>query len=147
MSSAIDLYDALLNAESDRERARILANAFDALEERFPALGDLATRTDLSETELRLRKEIEQVRKEIEQVRRETEQIRGEIKALELKLSKEIEEVRGEVKALELKTTKEIEQLRVDLAETKVSILRWVAGFILAQGAGIVWVILRVSGH
>ncbi len=83
VTSAVDLYDKLLNATDERTRARILAEAFEALEERFPNLSETATRRELSETELRLTKEIEQ--------------IRGEIKELELKLTREIEQVRVEL--------------------------------------------------
>ncbi len=136
ITSAVDLYDKLLSATDDRARARILAEAFEALEERFPNLADAATRRDLSETELRLTKEIEQVR--------------GEIKDTELKLTKEIEQVRGEIKGTELKLTREIEQLRAELgmriAEAKASTIRWVAGLLFAQFAGLVWVILRTAG-
>ena len=65
VTSALDLYDKLLNATDDKTRARVLAEAFDALEERFPNLAETATRRDLSETELRLTTEIEYVRAEL----------------------------------------------------------------------------------
>jgi len=64
-SSVLDLYDRLRTAPDDETRARIIAEAFETLEERYPHLGDMATRTNLSETELRLIKEIEQVRAEL----------------------------------------------------------------------------------
>ena len=74
-ASAVELYDQLANAPDERTRARILARAFEALEARYPHIQDLATRTHLSETELKLTKEIERVRadltKEIAQVRAE----------------------------------------------------------------------------
>ncbi len=65
VTSALDLHDKLLSATDDKARARILAEAFEALEERFPNLAETATRRDLSETELKLTKEIEQVRVEL----------------------------------------------------------------------------------
>ena len=68
-ASVIDLYDQLTNAPDDRARARILAQAFEALESRYPHISELATRTHLSETELKLTKEIEQVRLEVARVR------------------------------------------------------------------------------
>ncbi len=104
VTSALDLYDKLLNATDDKTRARILAEAFEALEERFPNLAETATRRDLSETELRLLKEIEQVR--------------SELKEAELKLTKEIEQVQAELKV-------DIERVRVELAERHASWLRW----------------------
>ena len=79
MSSVIDLYERLATAEDDKTRARIVAEAFEELENRYPHLSETATRTDLSETELRLTKEIEQLRTEIEKIRTETEKIRGEV--------------------------------------------------------------------
>jgi len=103
--SVIELYEKLSTAPDDKTRARIIAEAFEALEERYPNLSDIATRQNLRETELRLLKEIEQVRLEIEQVRseltKEIEQVRGE-------LTKEIEQVRSDL-------TREIEQTRADL--------------------------------
>ena len=68
----LDIYDRLTQAADDRARARIIAEAFAQSEERYPHLPELVTRTHLSETELRLIKEIEQVR--------------GEVKALEVRL-------------------------------------------------------------
>ncbi|HHB12795.1 MAG TPA: hypothetical protein ENK62_06315 [Chromatiales bacterium] len=65
VTSALDLHDKLLSATDDKARARILAEAFEALEERFPNLAETATRRDLSETELKLTQEIEQVRVEL----------------------------------------------------------------------------------
>jgi hypothetical protein len=81
MTSSVALYEALTSATDDRARARVIAEAFERLEERYPHLPDLATQAHLRETELRLQKEIEVVRREIEGVRREIEQIRAELKA------------------------------------------------------------------
>ncbi|MGQ9686646.1 MAG: hypothetical protein ACUVT2_10130 [Thiobacillaceae bacterium] len=122
-ASVIDLYDQLTNAPDDRARARILAQAFEALESRYPHISELATRTHLSETELKLTKEIEQVR--------------AELKETELKLTKEIEQVRAEL-------TKEIEKVRLEIAKvradlgrdierTRSSILLWSFGFWITQ--------------
>ncbi|MFW6178785.1 MAG: hypothetical protein ACOC43_10550 [Desulfohalobiaceae bacterium] len=82
-ASIIDLYDSLLAAEDDRARARIIANAFERLEDRYPEIKDMVTASDLRETELRLQKEIEQVRadlsKEIEQTRLRIEEVRSDL--------------------------------------------------------------------
>ncbi len=153
-ASVIDLYEQLASAPDDKARARIIAQAFEALAERYPNLAEAATRTDLSETELRLAKEIEQVRLQTEQVRadltKEIEQVRGEIKETELKLTREIEQVRADL-------TKEIERVRSELRQTaadlavriersKAETVRWVAGLWLAQTALIAWLILRATG-
>jgi hypothetical protein len=65
MSAALRLYEQLTEAKDDKTRARLIAEAFDELEARFPQLTDLATQGHLRESELRLQKEIEQVRADI----------------------------------------------------------------------------------
>jgi hypothetical protein len=94
MGSVVELYEALASAPDERARARVIAEAFERLEERYPHLPDLVTRQHLAETELRLQKEIELVRKETAQIRAELdvriEQLRGEVKT-------EIEQLRGEM--------------------------------------------------
>jgi hypothetical protein len=77
MGTVVELYEALASAPDERARARVIAEAFERLEERYPHLPDLATRQHLRETELRLLKEIEQLRGE---VRVEIERLRGEVK-------------------------------------------------------------------
>lgn len=78
----MELYEALRSAETDEDRARVIANAFEELEARFPNLSDMATNSALRETELRLMREIEELRKEIADVRKETADIRKDIAGL-----------------------------------------------------------------
>ncbi len=61
MSAALELYTQLTEATDDKTRARLIADAFDALETRFPQITDLATQGHLRESELRLQKEIKEV--------------------------------------------------------------------------------------
>ena len=123
MTSIVELYEALTSAEDDRARARVIAEAFERLEDRYPHLPELATQGHLRETELRLQKEIEQVRLEIAQVRGEVEKVRGETREIEGRLRLELEKVRGEI------------------AEAKAGIIRWTVGWtgglLLAQ-AGLI---------
>ena len=116
MTSVVELYEALTSAEDDRARARVIAEAFERLEDRYPHLPELATQGHLRETELRLQKEIEQVRGEVEKARGETREIEGRLRL-------ELEKVRGEI------------------AEAKAGIIRWTvgwtAGLLLAQ-AGLI---------
>ena len=65
MGSVVELYEALASAPDERARARVIAAAFERLEERYPHLPDLVTHQQLRETELRLQKEIEQVRTDL----------------------------------------------------------------------------------
>ena len=76
MASAVEFYEALASAPDDRARARVIAEAFERLEERYPHLPELATQQHLRETELRLQREIEQVRADLTL---QIEQPRGEV--------------------------------------------------------------------
>lgn len=109
MSSVVELYEALASAPDDRARARVIAEAFERLEERYPHLPDLATQQHLRETELRLQREIEQVRANLTL---QLEQLRGEVKT-------EIEQLRGEVKT--------------DIERSRNSLLAWLVPLMFAQ--------------
>jgi hypothetical protein len=123
MNSSVALYEALTTAPDERARARVIAEAFERLEERYPHLPELATQGNVRESELRLQKEIEEVRAEIERVR------------AELKL--DIEQVRGALRESELRLLKEIEQVRGEVARTKVDLLKWIVPLMFAQVAAI----------
>ncbi|BCU07715.1 DUF1640 domain-containing protein [Allochromatium tepidum] len=116
--SVIELYDKLRTAPDETTRARLIAEAFEAFESRYPHFQELATRTHLSETELRLQKEIElvrsELRKEIEQVRLQTEQVRSELK--------------------------------IELANVKASLLKWSFLFWLTQFSAILLLLFRLQG-
>lgn len=71
----------------DRERAKVIAEALETIQDNYPNLAYTATQRDLSETELRLTKEIEVVRSDLT---KEIELVHSEIKETELKLTKEI---------------------------------------------------------
>jgi hypothetical protein len=116
MTSVVALYDALSSAPDERTRARVIAEAFERLEDRYPHLPDLATQAHVRESELRLQKEIEQVR--------------AELRATELRLQKEIEQVRADLKL-------DIEQLRGEVARAKIDLLKWLVPLMLAQVAAI----------
>jgi len=109
MSAALRLYEQLTEAKDDKTRARLIAEAFDELEDRFPQLADLATQGHVRESELRLQKEIKEVegrlRKEITEVEG---RLRKEITEVEGRLRKEIEQIRLETKALEVRLTQAI---------------------------------------
>ncbi|HYN79514.1 MAG TPA: DUF1640 domain-containing protein [Lamprocystis sp. (in: g-proteobacteria)] len=138
MLSTVALYDALATAPDERARARVIADAFERLEERYPHLPDLTTQGHVREAELRLLKEIEQVR--------------GELRATELRLQKEIEQVRADLKAdiehlradlkadiehLRADLTLDIERLRGEVARGKIDLLKWIVPLMFAQVAAI----------
>jgi chromosome segregation ATPase len=130
-NSAVELYEALTSAPDDKTRARLIAEAFERLDERYPHLKEVATQAHLRETELRLLKEIEQVRREIQQARAD---LRLEIEQLRSELKGDIEQLRAELKG-------DIEQLRgevrTQIAQAKVDLLKWVVPLMLAQVAAI----------
>jgi hypothetical protein len=109
MASVVEFYEALASAPDDRARARVIAEAFERVEERYPHLPDLATQQHLRETELRLQREIEQVRADLTL---QIEQLRGQVRT-------QIEQLRGEMKT-------EIERSRNTL-------LAWLIPLMFAQ--------------
>ena len=128
--SVIDVYEQLLSAPDDKTRARIIATAFERLEDRYPELKDLATATGVRETELRLLKEIEKIRQETQQIRADMhkfeqqvradmhqseQQIQANMHAMEQQIRKEIEQIRADMHTMEQKISKDIEQIRADM--------------------------------
>jgi predicted phage-related endonuclease len=109
MSAALRLYEQLTEAKDDKTRARLIAEAFDELEDRFPQLADLATEGHVRESELRLQKEIKEVegrlRKEIEVVRKEIKEVEGRLRKEIEAVRKETEQIRLETKTLEVRLT------------------------------------------
>jgi hypothetical protein len=111
--SVIDVYEQLLSAPDDKTRARIIATAFERLEDRYPELKDLATATGVRETELRLLKDIELIRQD-------TQQIRADIHAMEQKIGKEIEQIRADMHKFE-------QQIRADMQQTELRLQKEMA--------------------
>jgi predicted transposase YbfD/YdcC len=106
------------------------------------------TRKEIKELDVKMTQEISNVRKEIKELdvkmTQEISNVRKEIKELDVKLTKEIKELdvklTKEIKELDVKMTqeisnvrKEIKDLDVKLGNTKVEIIKWVAGMMLAQ--------------
>ena len=127
MTSSVALYEALTTAPDERTRARVIAEAIERLEERYPHLPDLATQGHVREAELRLQKEIEQVRAELREtelrLKKEIEQVRAELKA-------DIEQIRAALRETELRLQKEITHIKLDL-------LKWLVPLMFAQVAAI----------
>ena len=118
--SSYDTSRGLINAiltndkMAEEEKSELIANVMNEFKVEYPELKYHATKQDVTETELRLTKEIENTRKEIKELdlklTQEIENTRKEIKELDLKLTQEIENTRKEIKELDVKLTKEIEQ-------------------------------------
>lgn len=114
----IQVYDLLSRpGVDDRERAKIIAEALETVQQNYPDLGNTATKRDLSETELRLMAEIEKTRERIEKTNERIEVLRAETKETELRLMGEIEKTRLEIKDVELRLTEAIGAVRLDLTK------------------------------
>jgi len=129
---ALHLYEKLNEAPDDKARSKAIVEAFSELEERHPNLREVATRHNLSETELRLQKEIEQTRLEIKTVeanlQKEIEKTRFEIKTVEANLQLEIKTVEANLQKEIEKTRIEIKQIEVNFSKTVHQQTLWVIG-------------------
>jgi phage host-nuclease inhibitor protein Gam len=135
MNSAVELYEALASAPDDKTRARLIAEAFERLEERYPHLPDLATQGHVRESELRVQRDIERVRAELmAEIERVRAELMAEIEHVRAELKVEIERVRAELKT-------DIAQLRAelktDIAQVKADLLKWLVPLMFAQVAAI----------
>ena len=161
MPGAVDLYYELTHAPDEESRARLIANALERVESRFAALDEVATRTDLSETELRLQREIEQLRREMHEIDGRTQtqlkemdgriqaqlkemdgRIQAQLKEMDGRLQQEIEQLRTEMHEIDGRTQtqlkemdgrlqRELEQLRAEMSATKGEIIKWTAGMLV----------------
>ena len=123
------LRSARHTAPDDKTRAKLIAEAIERLEERYPHLPDLTTRAHLRETELCLRNEIGQVHSDL---KTQIEQVRSELKT-------EIEQLRSEFKTEIEQIRSEIEQVRSELktkiANIKLDLIKWIVPMMFAQVA------------
>jgi len=109
-----DIIQAILsNPKLSEEEKSILVEEFiNEIKREYPDLKYHATKQDVSETELKLTKEI---------------------KEIEANLTKDIENVRKEVKEIEANLTKEIENTRKEIKETKFTMIKWSFIFWISQ--------------
>jgi len=154
---SLKILEALMQKDlTDEDRAKIIAEGFAEFENRYPNLQNVSTKTDLSETELRLIREIQDIKLDIKGLDNKTSK---EIKELDNKLSKEIKELDNklskEMKELDNKLSKEMKELDLrisdvkfelskeikeldnklskEIQESKNSTIKWVAGLMFAQ--------------
>ena len=149
-----DIIKAILTNPSidDEQKSALVEELINELKREYPELKYHATKSDikevekkLSQTELKLIKEIEQTRKEIKEIElkltQEIEQTRKEIKEVDAKLTKEIKEIEArlmkEIKELDLKLSKEIK-------ETKFTMLKWQFVFWISQMAAIIAILYKL---
>jgi hypothetical protein len=126
MSAVLQLYEQLSEAPDDKTRARLISEAFDALEARFPQIGDLVTRGDQRESELRLQKEIRELEVRLHKEIREVEaRLQKEIREVEARLEERLKTL--EVKMIELDGARrtEMKQIEVNLQRAITAQTRW----------------------
>jgi hypothetical protein len=127
MSAALDLYAKLTETTDEKERAHLIASAFDALEARFPQINELATQGHVRESELRLQKEIKGVELQIKEVEA---RLQKEIKGVELKINEVEARLQEQIKGVEL----QIKQVEVNLHQAMAAQTRWLLGGLAALG-------------
>ena len=111
---SLKILEALMQKNlTDEDKAKIIAEGFAELETRYPDLKNVATSIDLSETELRLTKEI---------------------KELDSKLSKDIKELDLKIADTKLELSKEIKENKSDIL--KWTFTFWVTQMIALTGVG-----------
>ena len=146
---ALHLYEKLNDAPDDKARSKAIVEAFSELEERYPDLKETATKRDLSETELRLQKEIQATKLEIKTVeanlQKEIEATRLEIKTVEANLQLEIKAVeanlRLEIKAVEANLQKGIEATRLEIEKNRVEMKQMETNFAQTVHKQTLWII------
>jgi len=144
MSAAFELYTKLKQTSNDEERAEVIAQAFDALEARFPQITDLATQGHVRETELRLQKEIKDVELQIKEVEAQLqEQIKDvelQIREVEARLQKQIKGVELQIREVDARLQERISQLEVSLHQALAAQTRWLIG-----GLAILGIVLKLA--
>ena len=138
MSAALDLYAKLTETTDEKERARLIANAFDALGDRFPQLNDLATQGHIRESELRLQKEIKEVEVRLQ---KEIKGIELQIREVEARLQKEIKEIELRMRDIEARLQEQIKDVELQIKQVEVNLhkamaaqTRWLLGGLAILG-------------
>ena len=138
MSSSIAFYEQLLAAGDDRERARIIAEGFERLEDRYPELRDLATSTELGETRHVLQGQIRDTASRLENHINDVEtRLEGRINDVETRLGKlevEIGKLRSELMAA----------MEAGFMRQQGTMLRWMSGLFLGQLAMVLAVVIAL---
>ena len=156
MGLAVKIYEAF---KDDETKARVLADVIESLEQ-IIKVNEVATRSDIKNTELALTKEIEQIRKDMKETElkltKEIENVRAdlskEIEKVRADLSKEIEKVRADlsidIEKSRAESSISLEKLRSDLIEKieekHSSSIRWLIALFITQSIGIAGLIVTL---
>ena len=122
---SLKILEALMQKNlTDEDKAKIIAEGFAELETRYPDLKNVVTKIDLSETELRLIKEIKELDSKLSK----------EIKELDSKLSKDIKELDSKIADTKLELSKEMKEDKSDML--KWTFTFWITQMIALSGVG-----------
>ena len=152
MSTYPEVVKAILTNTTltEDEKSILISKMMEEFQENYPELHNHATKNDVKEVDLK----IEEIRKDINELKVELQKVRNDGKNIELKLTKEIEKVKldltKEIEKVKLDLTKDIKELDVKISNTKVEIIKWVAGMMIGQTfiiAGIVAGIFKFFVH
>ena len=142
-----------------QEQAEHLFRAL-SLVGREPSQGQAATGLEIKELEQSTRRDIKELELKIEEARKEIKEleksIRKEIKELDLKIEESRESTRREIRELDANTQKSIKEIergigelklkvaetRTQIALSKVEVLKWMGGFLVAQ-TGIIATLIK----
>ncbi|MFN7038371.1 MAG: hypothetical protein ACK4OM_02215 [Alphaproteobacteria bacterium] len=69
----------------------------------------------------------------------DTKDIKSEMKVLEANLNSRIDKVEANLNS-------RIDKVEVKIAESQISIIKWIVGMVLAQSIGMVFLFLKLSG-
>jgi len=119
--SKVDIIQAILTNQSltEQEKSLLVDEFINEIKNEYPDLKYHATKSDLTDLQLELTKEIANTRKEIKEL---DVKLTNEIKELDVKLTKEIADTR-----------KEIADTRKEIAVSKSDTIKWVAGMLFVQ--------------
>ena len=132
--SKADIIQAILTNQSltDDEKTLLIDEFINEIKREYPDLKYHATKADVTDTQLKLTKEI----KELDlKITKEISDTKKEIKDLDVKLTKEI-------KDLDVKLTKEISDTRQEIVNSKLETIKWVAGMLFVQTIAIIGIFL-----
>jgi len=121
--SKADIIQAILTNQSltDDEKTLLIDEFINEIKREYPDLKYHATKADVTDTQLKLTKEI---------------------KELDLKITKEISDTKKEIKDLDVKLTKEISDTRQEIVNSKLETIKWVAGMLFVQTIAIIGIFL-----
>ncbi len=133
-SAALHLYEQLSEATDDKSRAKIIAEAFSQLEDRYPHLKEVATQSHVRESELRLQKEIREVEVKIKEVEAK---LQKEMREIEVNLRKDIHQIDVKIKDSEIRLTQAIHRQTLWMIGS--------VGTVVAAIRLLEWVLTRLS--